>query len=91
LSRRLEHVVGEVDANGATRRDEARELDRDGARTAPDIQEVLARFEAREEESRGVLRGAPSVAAQYRLVMAVRVAIVGSGHAWRLANGRAGP
>jgi hypothetical protein len=31
------------------------------------------------------------VAAQYRLVMAVRVAIVGSGHAWRLANGRAGP
>jgi hypothetical protein len=90
LACRIEDVVREVDAHGASGRDETRELNGDGARSAPDVQEVLARFEVREQEPRGVLRGTPSVAAQHRFVMAVRVAIVGSRHVWRLVNGQRG-
>ena len=54
-------------------RDAAREVERDRARPAADVEERRAGHEVRHEVRGGVLDGAPAMRAQHALVVAVRV------------------
>src|SRR5262249_20886024 len=80
-----DHLVGPVDAHHGAGRDARREVERDRAGTAADVEQVEAGLEAVEEVRRGVLRGAPLVAAQHRLVVPVGVRL---GHAPIITPGR---
>ena len=56
-------------------RDDLGEVHRDGAGSTPHVEQAVAALEMREEEAGRVLRRAPRVAAQDRLVMTMGVAI----------------
>ncbi len=80
-----DHLVGTVDADDGARRDACGEIQGDRAGPAADVEEVETGFEAVEEVRGGVLRGAPLVTAQHRLVVPVSV---GLGHAPIFTSGR---
>ena len=64
---------GRVDSDDPAGSHPRREIERDVAGTAADVEEVEAGPQRREQVRGRILRGAPAVRAQHALVMAVRV------------------
>ena len=87
----VQRVGDDVEADDAARRHGLGEVEGDGPRPAPDVEQAHARGEVREEVCGGVRRRAPLVRAQHRLVVAVGVACPAGSPAHRapLRTGRA--
>ena len=77
---RHEGRLDRVDAHDRPRRDQAREVERDGARATADIQQPHACLQMRQQIRGGVLGGPPSVRPEDALVMAMDVSGLGPGH-----------
>jgi len=74
----------QIDAHHGAGCDETREVERDGAGTAADVEHPQPRSQVRQQVRGGVLRGAPAVRAQHALVVPVGVSgpvAVGGAHA----------
>ena len=77
---RTKGCLGPVETDHPTRRNEPGEVDRDGARSASDVEEVLAGLQVREQVGRGVRRRPPAMGAQDALVVPVRIRLGRPGH-----------
>ena len=66
-----------IEAEHPARCDPGGEIERDRARTAPEVEHVEAGAQVREEVAGRVLRRAPGVAAQHGLVVAMGVDVLG--------------
>ena len=72
-SRRLDHVRRRVEAEHGPRRDEAREVERDGAGPTAHVEYTKSGTQVREQVGGRILGGAPAVRTQHALVVPVGV------------------
>lgn len=83
---RVDHVGGRVDTDDLARRDASREVDRDGAWAAAEIEQPLARPQPVEQVSSRVVGGARGMTTHHRWMMPVGVHV--AAHASRLPHQR---
>jgi hypothetical protein len=72
----VQRVRDDVEADDPARRHDLGQVEGDGPRSAPDVEQAHARGQVRQEVCGGVGRRPPLVRAQHRLVVAVGVGVL---------------